>query len=185
MPASRLVQIGVIGAAHGVRGEVRVKAFTADPTALKRYAPVTDAAQTRSFAVAGLRPLKDDMLVVRFQGVDTREAAEALNGTGLFLPRAALPTPADPDEFYNADLIGLRVESAAGALLGHVAAVPNFGADDLLEVRLEGRSETVYLPFTKAVVPVVDIAGGRLVADPPEGFWDDAGDGPDPADGRG
>lgn len=178
MPPSRLVQIGVIGAAHGVRGEVRVKAFTADPTALKRYKPVTTVDGARAFAVATLRPLKDDMLVVRFQGVDTREAAEALNGTGLFLPRDALPKTDDEDEFYQADLIGLRVETADGALIGDVVAAPNFGADDLIEIRLAGQKRTVYLPFTKAVVPVVDIAGGRLVAEPPEGLLDEPGDEP-------
>lgn len=173
MPPSRLVQIGVIGAAHGVRGEVRVKAFTADPTALKRYTPVTSADGSRSFTVATLRPLKDDMLVVRFEGVDSREAAEALNGVGLFLPRAALPETGDEDEFYQDDLIGLRVETLEGDVIGQVVAAPNFGADDLIEVRLHGTSRTVYLPFTKAVAPVVDIVGGRLVAIPPEGLLDD------------
>lgn len=176
MPPPRLVQIGVIGAAHGVRGEVRVKAFTADPAALKRYKPVTAEDGARTFKVVSLRPVKDDMVVVRFQGVDTREAAEALTGTGLFLPRDALPKTTDEDEFYQADLIGLRVETSDGRHLGDVVAAPNFGADDLLEVRLAGEKRTVYLPFTKAVVPVVDIAGGRIVAAPPEGWLDESSD---------
>jgi len=176
MPSSRLVQIGVIGAAHGVRGEVRVKAFTAELTALKRYKPITDDAGTRVFAVSTLRPLKDDMLVVRFKGIDSREQAEKLNGVGLYIPRDELP-PAEEDEFYWADLIGLRMERADGAAIGEVVAVTNFGADDLLEVRLEGQKRTVYVPFTKAIVPVVDVAGGRLVADPPAGLLDEPTDG--------
>lgn len=170
---SRLVQVGVIGAAHGVRGEVRVKAFTADPTSLKAYKPLTAADGVRVFGIAALRRLKDDMVVVRFRGIDSREAAEKLTGLGLFVPRDALPPAEDEDEFYWADLIGLRAETAGGVLLGHVAALQNFGADDLLEVRLEGARRTVYVPFTKVVVPVVDVAGGRVVIDPPDGLFDE------------
>jgi 16S rRNA processing protein RimM len=165
---SPLVQIGVIGAAHGVKGEVRAKAFTQDPAALGRYAPLSDATGQRLFKVASLRPLKGDMVVLRLAGVGTREAAEALNGVGLFAPRAALPAPADEDEFYHADLIGLRAETADG-VIGSVVAVQNFGADDLLEIRLAGARRTVLLPFTAAVVPTVDVAGGRVVIAPPEG----------------
>jgi 16S rRNA processing protein RimM len=168
----RLVQIGVIGAAHGVRGEVRAKAFTAEPAALKRYRPVTSGDGSRNFSITALRLLKDDMVVLRLAGVDTREAAEALNGVGLFVPREALPRATDEDEFYHADLIGLRVELADGTHLGEVAAVQNFGADDLLEIRLVGASRTVYLPFSKAVVPIVEVAAGRVVVEPPEGALD-------------
>ncbi|GLK80463.1 ribosome maturation factor RimM [Methylopila turkensis] len=178
MTSPRLVQIGVIGAAHGVRGEVRVKAFTADPTSLKAYKPVTTADGARAFTVAALRRLKDDMVVVRFKGVDTREQAEALNGVGLFTPREALPPAEDEDEFYWADLIGLRVEDMSGAVVGEVASVQNFGADDLLELRLAGSRRTVYAPFTREVVPVVDVAGGRVVIDPPEGLFDEPAEGP-------
>ncbi|MGA0533089.1 ribosome maturation factor RimM [Hansschlegelia sp. KR7-227] len=166
---SPLVQIGVIGAAHGVKGEVRAKAFTQDPAALGRYAPLSDATGQRLFKVASLRPLKGDMVVLRLAGVDTREAAEALNGVGLFAPRAALPAPADEDEFYHADLIGLRAETEDGSAVGEIVAVQNFGADDLLEIRLAGARRTVLLPFTAAVVPTVDVAGGRVVIAPPEG----------------
>lgn len=172
--ASRLVQIGVIGAPHGVRGEVRVKSFTADPLALKRYRPLTDGAGARGFAVEAARHLKDDMLVVRFKGAATREAAEALTGVGLFTPRDALPQSADEDEFYYADLVGLSAERPDGSSLGEIVALQNFGADDLLEIRLAGRTRTVYLPFTKAVVPLVDVAGGRVVVDPPDGVLDEA-----------
>ncbi|GLK68949.1 ribosome maturation factor RimM [Hansschlegelia plantiphila] len=175
MPLPRLVQIGVIGAAHGVRGELRVKSFTGEPAALARYGELSDPSGGRSFAVESFRPLKDDMLVVRFRGIATREAAEALTGTGLFLPREALPDSGDEDEFYHADLIGLRVESPDGTPLGEVVALQNFGADDLMEIRLADERRTVYLPFTKAVVPVVDVAGGRVVVDPPDGALDESG----------
>lgn len=171
--SSRLVQIGVFGAPHGVRGELRVKSFTADPQALAGYRPLTDEAGGRRFEVAAARLLKDDMLVVRLKGVTTRDAAAALTGVGLFVPRDALPAADDEDEFYYADLVGLRAETTDGARLGEVIAVTNFGADDLLEIRLGRSRRTVYLPFTKAVVPLVDMAGGRVVVDPPEGALDE------------
>ncbi|WP_020181124.1 ribosome maturation factor RimM [Methylopila sp. M107] len=169
----RLVQIGVVGAPHGVRGEARVKTFTEDPTSLSAYGPLA-MADGRMLAVTSLRPVKGEMVVVRFKGVDTREAAEALTGAALYAPREALPAP-DDDEFYHADLIGLRVETSSGEILGEVAALQNFGADDLVEIRLSGARRTVYLPFSKAVVPVVDVAGGRIVVDPPEGALDEPG----------
>ncbi len=172
MAPSRLVQIGVIGAPHGVRGELRVKTFTQDPLALGRYGPLSDSSGARSFAVEGLRHLKAEMVVARLKGVATREAAEALNGVGLFVAREKLPA-ADEDEFYYADLIGLRAETAEGALVGEIVAVENFGAGDLLEIRLAGAKRTAYLPFTKAVAPLVDVAGGRVVVAPPEGALDD------------
>ncbi|MFC7053261.1 ribosome maturation factor RimM [Hansschlegelia quercus] len=171
----RLVQLGVIGAPHGVRGELRVKSFTADPKALAGYRPLTDAAGTKSFEIASARPIKDDMLVVRFKSVGTREAAAALTGVGLYAPREALPPAEDDDEFYHADLIGLRAETADAGLVGEITAMQNFGADDLLEIKLAGERRTIYLPFTKAVAPIVDIAGGRVVVDPPEGALDAPG----------
>jgi 16S rRNA processing protein RimM len=172
---SRLVQLGVIGAPHGVRGELRVKSFTGDPKALAAYRSLTDEAGAKTFEIASARPIKDDMLVVRLKGVDTREAAAALTGAGLFVPREALPPAEDEDEFYHADLIGLRAETADGDLVGEITAVHNFGADDLLEIKLAGERRTIYLPFTKAIAPVVDIAGGRVVVDPPEGALDAPG----------
>lgn len=173
MTSSRLVQIGVIGAAHGVRGEVRVKSFTQEPASIAAYGALTDDTGQTTIRLASFRPLKDDMGVARIEGVTTREGAEALTGLGLFTSRDALPAPETEDDFYYADLIGLRVETAEGTALGEVTAVQNFGADDLLEVRLAGAKRTVYLPFTKAAVPVVDVAGGRLVVDPPEGTFDE------------
>ncbi|PZQ11317.1 MAG: 16S rRNA processing protein RimM [Ancylobacter novellus] len=169
MPSSRLVQIAVVGAPHGVRGEARVKTFTEDPLSLKAYGPLIVGDGPATLKVVSLRPLKDDMVVARFEGVATREAAEALTGKALSVSRDALPATDDEDDYYHADLIGLRAELADGTLLGEVTAVQNYGADDLLEIRLAGGRRTVLLPFTKAVVPMVDLAGGRVVVDPPEG----------------
>ena len=172
MPPPRLVQIAVVGAPHGVRGEARVKTFTEDPASLKAYGPLIVGDGPSALKVASLRPLKDDMVVARFEGVSTREAAEALTGKPLFVPRDALPEADDEDDFYHADLIGLRAELADGTLVGEVTAVPNYGAADLIEIRLAGDRRTVLLPFTKAAVPVGDIPGARVGVDPPEGALD-------------
>jgi 16S rRNA processing protein RimM len=169
MVSPRLVQIAVIGAPHGVRGEARVKTFTEDPLSLKAYGPLTLGDGPSAVKVASLRLLKDDMVVARFEGVSTREAAEALTGKTLSIQREKLPESDDEDDFYHADLIGLRAELEDGTHLGDITAVPNYGADDLLEIRLAGDRRTVLLPFTKAVVPMVDVAGGRVVLAPPEG----------------
>jgi 16S rRNA processing protein RimM len=167
------VLIARIGAAHGIKGEVRVKAFTADPAAIRSYGPL-EAADGRRFEVAGFRPAAGpatDMLVVRFKGIADRNAAEALNGIELSVPRDRLP-PADEDEYYHADLIGLTAFGPDGSELGTVTAVHNYGAGDLIEIAPR-RGETLLVPFTRAVVPEIDMAGGRLVVDPPEGLLDD------------
>lgn len=172
MTTTKSVLIAEIGAAHGVRGECRVKALTADPMSVGDYGPLHDD-RGRTYVVAALRPLKDDMLVVRFEGTADRTAAEKLNRTKLYVERSALPEPED-DEFYHTDLIGLAVETADGAVIGRVIAAMDFGAGDLIEVERTGRS-SVFVPFTRAVVPTVDIAGGRLVIDPPAGLFDEPG----------
>jgi 16S rRNA processing protein RimM len=154
--------VGVFGAAHGVRGEIRVKSFTADPSALSGYGPLSDAAGVRTFTITSARPLKDDLLVVRVAGVADRTTAEGLNGIELFVPRDRLP-PAGEEEFYHADLVGLVAELPDRSVLGRVVAVPNFGAGDLLEIAPEAGGETILLPFTKAFVPTVDIPARRLV----------------------
>jgi 16S rRNA processing protein RimM len=160
------VLLGRLGAAHGVRGEIRLQSFTADPSAISTYGTLFDASGARRFVIASLRPLGKDMFVARLEGVRDREAAAALTGVELYLPRAALPEP-EEDEFYLADLEGLRAETPAGETLGVVIAVRNFGAGDLLEVRPPAGGETLLFPFTKAVVPIVDLAGGRVVVEPP------------------
>jgi 16S rRNA processing protein RimM len=163
---ARLVQLGVFGAAQGVRGDVRVKSFTDDPRAIGGYGALTDAFGARAFRFESVRPLRDDMLVVRLAGVTTREAAQALTGVGIFARRDQLPPPA-ADEFYYDDLIGLTAVTTAGAPLGRVAGLRNFGAGDILEIAPADGGETLLLPFTKAVATEIDFAGERIVVDPP------------------
>ncbi len=129
--------MGVFGAPHGVKGEIRVKSYASAPGAIAAYGPLTDAARKRMFAFERLRPLKDDMLVVKLEGVATREAAEALNGVEIFARRAQLPPP-NAEEFYWTDLVGLDALSREGRRLGRVAAVSNYGAGDILEIALDG-----------------------------------------------
>lgn len=160
MTAPRMVVLGVVGAPHGVRGEIRVKAATADPRSLGAYGPVS-LPDGRSFRVLSLRPA-GEIVIVRLEGVTDRDAAAALKGLTLSVPRERLPPPDDADDFYHADLIGLACETADGTLVGHVKAIHDFGAGDILDIRRPGKPDLT-LGFTKANVPVVDIAGGRLV----------------------
>jgi 16S rRNA processing protein RimM len=160
-----LVILGVIGAPHGVKGEVRVKSSTADPLAIGGYGPVT-LPDGRRLKVKSVRP-GGEVVIVKLEGVNDRNAAEALKFQTLAVPRDRLPPPDDEDDFYHADLIGLRCETADGALVGHVTAVHDFGAGDILDIRPE-KGPHITLGFTKANVPVVDIIGGRLVVVLPE-----------------
>ena len=163
------VCVGAIAGAFGVRGEVRLKSFTARPEAIADYAPLETENGARRFEVA-LTGQAGNALTARLSGIDSKEAADSLRGTRLYVDRARLPAP-DEDEFYHADLIGLAVHDTGGTPLGRVHAVHNHGASDLLEIRVPGHSATVLLPFTQDTVPVVDIAAGRIVADPPEGLF--------------
>jgi len=167
------VCVGRIGAAHGTRGEVKLWSFTADPMAIKDYGALVTEDGTRTFTIETLRPGKD-FLVARLAGVADRTAAEKLTNLDLYIARERLPQPADADEFYHADLIGLTAVGMDGRPLGTVVAIHNFGASDLIEVRPTQGATTVMLPFTKAIVPVVDVAGGRIVVDPPEGVFADS-----------
>ena len=161
--------MGVITGAHGVRGLVRVKSFTADPADLAAYGPLEDATGDRRFALELAGAVKG-VLLARVPGVEDRNAAERLKGTRLYLPRAALPDPG-AEEYYHADLIGLRVVLKDGSSFGTVKAVHDFGAGDSLEIeRADG--DVVLVPFTSTTVPAVDIAEGRLVLDPPAGLLD-------------
>lgn len=169
------VQMAVIGAPHGVRGEVRVKTFTGDPMALGDYGPL-HAADGRTFTVAGIRPA-GTVVVVRFREIATREAAEAANGTALFVDRPALPDDLDEGEFYHADLIGLAVRDETGARLGTVTAIHDFGAGDIVEVALAGGGSAM-VPFTVAAVPTVSVAEGHVTVDrAAAGLLDDGEDG--------
>ena len=167
MDADRLVRMGVFGAPHGVRGEIRVKSYASEPGAIAAYGPLTDSSRKRVFAFERLRPLRDDILVVKLEGVATREAAEALTGVEIFARRGQLPPPSG-DEFYWADLVGLAAVTRDGAMLGRVAGFSNYGAGDILEIAPEGGGETLLLPFTKAVAPEIDFDAGRIVIEPPE-----------------
>lgn len=160
---SEKVCVGAIAGAFGVRGEVRLKSFCTEPADIAGYGPLTTEDGSRSFSVRLTRPVTGG-LGARLSGVLTREDAEALKGTTLWAPRTALPSLPD-DEFYHADLIGLEVFDTGGQLLGRVRAIFDHGAGDILEV--VGK-EQLLLPFTRAVVPTVDIAAGRIIADPPD-----------------
>jgi 16S rRNA processing protein RimM len=149
-----------IGAAHGVRGAVKLWTFTEDPFAVKRYGPLATKDGARQFEVASAREAKDH-LVAMFKGVTTREDAERLNGLELYVAREKLPTT-DQDEYYHADLIGLAAVTAADEPLGRVVAIHNFGAGDIIEIA-PPQGATMLLPFTNAVVPTVDLASGRVV----------------------
>lgn len=168
MSAARIC-VGAISGAYGVRGEVRVKSFCAEPSDIEAYNPLTREDGTGTFTLAIVHPIKTGFSV-RIAEVSSKEAADALKGTLLYARRDQLPSLPD-DEFYHADLEGLRVVDTGGAELGVVRTVQNHGAADLLEVVTPGASVTVLLPFTKAVVPTVDLAAGRIVADPPEGLF--------------
>ena len=158
--------VAQIGGAHGIRGEVKLKSFTADPMAVRDYGPLTSEDGSTSFEIEALRPAKGH-LVARFRGVGDRNAAERLAHLRLFVPRERLPPPAD-DEFYHVDLIGLAAVTAEGAEIGTVVAVHDFGAGDILELRPRTGGASIMVPFTAAFVPKVDIVGGRVVVAPPE-----------------
>jgi 16S rRNA processing protein RimM len=161
------VCLGQIGAAHGVRGEVRLRSFTADPGAITRYGPL-ETEDGRVFEIESLRPAKDHF-VARLAGIRGRDAAAQLANIKLYVPRERLPKPEAADEFYHADLVGLAVVDRAGEKLGTVVAVHNFGAGDLIEVRQAEGEPTQMLPFDEATVPEVDLAAGRLVVELPAG----------------
>ena len=156
------VQLGVIGAPHGIKGEVRVKPFTEDPLALGEYGPLT-VEDGATLTIRSIRPAKT-VVVVRFKEVQDRNAAKALNGKALFVEREALPDDLEEEEFYHADLVGLRVQDEMGEPIGQVIAVHNFGAGDMLEIRLQG-GHSAFIPFTKLAVPTVDFENGIVTVD--------------------
>lgn len=163
--------VGSISGAYGVHGEVRIKSFCAEPTAIADYGPLASEDRQHAFSLTLLRPIKNGFSV-RIDGVATKEEADALKGVKLFVNRDALPTLPD-DEYYHTDLVGLTVLDTGGQELGKVHAVHNHGASDVLEIRLPGSSATALLPFTLDAVPTVDLASGRIIADPPDGVFPD------------
>ncbi|HXW30020.1 MAG TPA: ribosome maturation factor RimM [Xanthobacteraceae bacterium] len=156
------VCLAQIGAPHGLAGEVRLHAFTEEPLAVGRYGTLEAEDRSRQFELTALR-LGKRGLIAAFAGVADRTAAARLTAIRLYVPRARLPDPDDADTFYHADLVGLTVEAADGLPIGTVCAVHDFGAGDLLEVK-PAIGPSLMLPFTKAAVPVVDLAAARLVA---------------------
>ena len=168
--------IARIGAAHGVRGAVKLWTFTEDPFAVKTYGPLLTKDGARSFEVATAREAKGH-LVATLKGIATREEAERLNGIELYIAREKLPAT-DENEYYHADLIGLAAVNAAHEPLGRVLAIHNFGAGDIIEIA-PPQGATLLLPFTNAVVPTVDLANGRVVIELPDEI---AGDEPSNVD---
>src|SRR4051812_8291245 len=161
------VCVGVVTGAHGVRGAVRLKSFTAEPENIASYGPLEDESGTRRFALRVVGSAKG-VLIAAISGIDDRDRAEAMRGLRLYLPRSSLPPPGD-EEYYHADLIGLTAARADGMPIGTVRAVHDFGAGDMLEIaRSEG--QPVMVPFTREVVPIIDFDAGRLVIDPPPGL---------------
>ncbi len=166
--SSERICVGAITGAFGVAGEVRLKSFCADPTAIADYGPLYTEDGSRSFVVKLTRPVAGG-LGARVTGIKTKEEADALRGTELFVDRTRLPSLPD-DEFYHSDLIGLQAVDTGGVMLGSVVAVHNHGAGDILEITGPGRKSALMLPFTLAAVPTVDLAAGRVVVDLPEGL---------------
>ncbi|HVL72425.1 MAG TPA: ribosome maturation factor RimM [Beijerinckiaceae bacterium] len=170
--------IGEFGRAHGLKGEIRLKSFAADPAAIASYGPLATE-DGRRFVLAAVRPAgggSPDMLIARVEGVTTREVAEALVRVRLYAARERLGETGE-EEFFVADLVGMAVHDTTGAPVGTVVAVPNYGGGDLLEIAREGGGRTALLPFTRAFVPEVDRAGRRLVADLPADFFAEGGHG--------
>src|SRR6204780_1741682 len=165
--------IARIGAAHGVRGAVKLWTSTEDPLAVKAYGPLVTKDGARSFEVASAREAKGH-LVATLKGVGSREDAERLNGIELYVAREKLPET-DQDEYYHADLIGLAAFTPANAPLGRVVAIHNFGAGDIIEIA-PPHGATLLLPFTNAVVPTVDLAGGSVVIELPDEIEGDTAD---------
>ncbi|EIM29276.1 ribosome maturation factor RimM [Microvirga lotononidis] len=180
-----LVLVGEFGRAHGLKGEVRLKSHTGDPQAIAQYRPLI-ASNGKTFSLKTVRPAPGaapDLLIAIVDGVTTREASEALNRVQLYVERDKLPPPDEEDEFLLADLIGLTVTSEAGDMIGTVVDVPNYGGGDLLEIAPAQKGPTALLPFTKAFVPHVDLAGRRIVAHPPDDLFEPAKSAPDSEDG--
>jgi len=162
----KLLLMGRIGAAHGIKGEVRVQSFTQEPLALKDYGPFTTNRPGLVIEIEGARATTN-VLVARLKGVADRTAAEKLNGVELYVERDRLPPTDDEDDFYHSDLIGLVARLGDGSVLGKVTAIPNFGASDLIEIRDDRTGDTFLYPFTKAVVPTIRIDEGYLVIEVP------------------
>ena len=165
----QLICVGIITLPHGVKGNCKIKSFTERPENLKKYSPFTDVTGAKTYKITSAT-IRKDHLIVQFLGVDNRDDAERLKGSRLYVDEDILPPTAE-DEFYYSQLIGLQVKSIEGIIYGEVVTVQNFGAGDLLEISIT-EQEQVLIPFTKEVVPIVDIGAGFIKILPPEGLLD-------------
>lgn len=165
--SSARVAVGVFGAPHGVRGEIKIKSYTGDPLAIADYAPLSDQSGQRRFVLKKARSLKDDLLIVTVEGVTDRDAAARLTNLELYASREYMPE-AEEDEFYHADLIGLKAIDEHEAEIGIVIALHNFGAGDIIEIKPSAGGQSLMLPFTKKIVPSIDLEKGSLTLVMPE-----------------
>ncbi|MGE0629441.1 MAG: ribosome maturation factor RimM, partial [Hyphomicrobiaceae bacterium] len=159
----RRIRLGRITGAHGIRGDVVIRSFTADPADIAGYGPLTDEHGTRTFVLKDVRVTPKGAVIARIDGVSDRNGAEALAGVELLIERSRLPQPDDETEYYHADLIGLSAETANGVPIGEVVSVQNYGAGDLLEIRRSRSANTELIPFTVSFVPEVDLARRRII----------------------
>lgn len=162
--ARKLILVGRVSGGFGVRGEVRISSYTAEPLAIARYGPLLREDGAIALTLTSARPLKPGEVAARAREVATKEEADALRGLRLYVPREVLPAPEDEDEFYLADLIGLEARDAEDAVIGTVKSVRNFGAGDILEIAPAGGGATWYLPFTREAVPEIRLDAGWLRA---------------------
>ncbi len=162
--------VGIVKGTRGLKGELRIKPYTDEAESIAAYGPVETEDGSHRLMLSQTK-ISGAVVLAKAEGIETREAAEAIIGQRLYVDRAALP-PVDKNEFYHADLIGLTVEGQQGEKLGEIVAVQNFGGQDLLEVKLEAARETAFVPFTPEIVPVVDVSQGKVIIDPPEGLLD-------------
>jgi 16S rRNA processing protein RimM len=169
--ASRVCLGRAIGA-RGLKGEVRIKTFTEDPLSIGKYGPLQDEAGARNFEISNVQPAKDGV-VARLKGISSREEADALKGTEFFVEQSRLPGIEDDSTFYFEDLIGLVAINEDGSALGQVVSVQNFGAGDLLEIRPSTGGATVFVSFTKEIIPDIDQKSGWLLMLAPEGIFED------------
>jgi 16S rRNA processing protein RimM len=161
------IRVARIGAAHGIRGEVKLWSFTEDPLAITGYGPLETEDGARRFTIEAARPGKE-FLVARLAGISDRSAAEKLRNVDLFVSRDRLPPIEETHTFYHADLIGLAAVDKDGAAFGKVVAIHNFGAGDIVEIEPAAGGEKLLLPFTETIVPTIDLKAGRIVVVPPE-----------------
>lgn len=157
----RLIQLGEFGAAHGIRGEISIRTFTADPEDIAAYGPLSDKSGHRTFTITSLRATPKG-IIARLSGVDDRTAAEKLRNVGLYVKRSRLPPP-EAGAYYHEDLIGMEAITEEGSSLGRITAVLNYGAGDIIEIAKSGETDSLLIPFTNAAVPTVDPDAKRIV----------------------